>query len=390
MVFEVNYAQRVEKLPVYLFVKLEQMRAKALAAGRDVINLGVGDPDVPTPDFIVKVMQEAVTKSKHHGYPSNEGTLEFRQAVVGWMKRRFDVELDPVTEVLSLLGSKEGLGHIPFAFINPGDVVLVPTPGYPVYNNCTILAGGEVHIMPLKKENKFLPDLNAIRADVARRAKLMFLNYPNNPTAAVADKEFFTKVVEFAKRNNIIVCHDAAYTEMAFDGYQPPSFLASEGAKDVGIELHSLSKTFRMTGWRIGYAVGNAKILKGLFKIKSNIDSGIFSAIQEAAVSALSDDHGEIAHLVEIFQERRDIFVSGLRDLGWEVDMPKATFYVWAKPPVDLPDSEVVEKILQEADIVCAPGSGYGEMGKGYVRFALTVDSSRLKEAVERLGKVSL
>ncbi len=389
MSFEVNYAERVTRLPVYLFVKLENMRNQALSEGRDVINLGVGDPDMPTPSFIVESMRSAVTKTENHCYPSNDGKLVFREAVAKWFRGRFNVELDPKTEIMSLIGSKEGLGHVPFAFINPGDVALVPSPGYPVYSNCTTLAGGEPYIMPLLKENHFLPDLTAIPTEILKRAKLMFLNYPNNPTAAVADKDFFKRVVEFAEINNIIVCHDAAYTEMSFDGYQPPSFMEVEGAKEVGIEFHSLSKTYRMTGWRIGYAVGNPEILKGLFKIKSNIDSGVFSAIQDAAVVALAGGAEEVAEMRRTYEQRRDVFVKGLHGLGWDVELPKATFYVWAKAPGRLPDSEVVEKILAEADIVAAPGSGYGETGEGFVRFALTVPTSRLREAISRLAEIT-
>jgi len=389
MSFEVKYAERVGQLPVYLFIKLENMRNKALSEGKDVINLGVGDPDIPTPDFIVKKMQQAVTRPQNHVYPSNYGTMDFREAAVAWMKRRFGVELDAASEVMSIIGSKEGLGHLPFAYINPGDVSLIPSLAYPVYNNCTILAGGEVHRMPLTRENHFIPDLEAIPLDVRKKAKLLFINYPNNPTAAVADKEFFKKVVAFAREYNIIVCHDAAYSEMTFDGYRPPSFLEVEGAKDVAIEFHSLSKTFRMTGWRIGFVAGNAEIIKGLFKIKSNIDSGAFGAIQEAAIEAMEDGDAAIKELTEVYGQRRDVFVQGLQKLGWQVESPKATFYVWARPPGDVDDELAVEKLISEAYIVAAPGSGYGEDGRGFIRFALTVPIPRLEEALKRLESIS-
>jgi LL-diaminopimelate aminotransferase len=292
--------------------------------------------------------------------------------------------------VISLIGSKEGIAHFPLAFVNPGDVALVPAPAYPVYHNATMFAGGESHFMPLLSENRFLPDLNSIPDKIISRARVMFLNYPNNPTSAVADLDFFREVVEFARDNNILVCHDAAYTEMAFDGYRPPRFLAAEGAKEVGIEFHSLSKTYNMTGWRIGFAVGNREAIEGLGAIKSNIDSGVFQAVQMAGVAAMRGDQTCVRQMVQVYSRRRDLMIQGLQDVGFEVETPKATFYLWIKVPEGYTSSQLAERVLEDAGLVVTPGNGFGEVGEGYFRIALTQKRERLSEAVQRLKAFSL
>lgn len=383
----VELARRVKDLPSYLFATIDRMKQKALSKGVDLIDLSVGDPDIPTPSHIVKRMKKAVTRPEHHRYPSYEGMPSFRQAVADWYKRRFGVSLKPSTEVLSLIGSKEGIGHIPLAFINPGDVVLVSSPGYPVYNVSTLFAGGRSYVMPLTEENDFLPDLDATPAGIRKKAKLMFINYPNNPTSAVAGKRFFREVVNFAIENNIIVCHDAAYSEIYYDNKRPLSFLQTPGAKNVGVEFHSLSKTYNMTGWRIGFVVGNAEVIAGLGKIKTNLDSGIFQAIQEAGIEALETDEKVLTKLRSIYQERRDILYEGLREIGLELKKPEATFYLWVKVPKGFNSTDFVIHLLNNAGILTTPGIGFGAPGEGYVRFALTVPTKRIKEAVERIKK---
>jgi len=307
--------------------------------------------------------------------------------VANWYRRRFGVTLDPVSEVLRLIGSKEGIGHVPLAFVDPGDIVLVPSPGYPVFPVGTTFAGGIPHLMPLLKQNGFLPDLDAIPQDVARRAKLMFLNSPKNPTSAVAGKDFFKRVVAFSLEHQIIVCHDAAYSEIYYDGRRPPSFLEVEGAKDVGIEFHSLSKTFNMTGWRIGFAVGNKQILAGLGKVKSNLDSGIFQAVQEAGITAIQSDDQLTDGLRKLYQERRDVLVPGLKRLGLAVDMPPAAFYVWIAVPNGYTSTAFTAHLLEKAGIVTTPGNGFGAAGEGYIRMTLTTPKERLAEVVERVKK---
>ncbi len=383
-------AERLKKLPPYLFKAIDEKKAEVRAKGVDIIDLGVGDPDIPTPQHIVEELKRAADDPANHRYPSYSGMKEFRETVAQWYKRRFGVDLDPDNEVVSLIGSKEGIAHFPLAFVNPGDVVLVPSPAYPVYGISTLFAGGEAYIVTLREENDFLPNLAAIPPEILKRAKVMFINYPNNPTSAVADRSFFQEVVELAKKNRIIVCHDAAYTEVAFDGYQPPSFLEVEGAKDVGVEFHSLSKTYNMTGWRIGFAVGNKEAIGGLGAIKTNIDSGAFQAVQLAAIKALTGSHDCVAQMKKIYEERRDVMVEGLMGAGFEVRKPKATFYLWVKVPDGYTSAEITTRLIEETGVVVTPGNGFGEAGEGYFRIALTQDKDRLKEAVERIRSTGL
>ncbi len=385
---KIEYADRLKRLPPYLFEEIDRAKQRAIEQGRPVIDLGVGDPDRPTPDFIINKLHEASLDPSTHNYALNKGLRILRQGMADWYGSRFiDVGLDPETEVLPLLGSKEGIAHAPLAFIDPGDTVLVPDPGYPPYNSGAIFAGADVQVMPLLEENGFLPDLGSIDKDVAWRCKLMHINYPNNPTGAVCDKEFYEKVVSFAKKYDIIVCADAAYTEISFDGFMPPSFLQVKGAKDVGIEFHSLSKTFNMTGWRVGMAVGNADILAGLAKVKSNIDSGIFTAIQIAAIEALKNADKVKDEMIKLYQQRRDVLLRGLNDAGWEVPCPKATFYIWARVFGEHDSAGLAKDMLEKADIVITPGNGFGRSGEGYVRMALTVDLEKLEEAAQRIKK---
>ncbi len=377
-------SKRLTKLPPYLFAEIDAMKAEKIKEGVKVIDFGVGDPDLPTPKHIVEAMKKAVEKEEHHKYPSYEGMLSFRQAVANFYERRKGVKLDAEKEVISLIGSKEGIAHLPLAFVDRNDIVLVPDPGYPVYFASTILADGKPYKMPLKKENGFLPDLNAIPSEIAKKAKIMFLNYPNNPTASVAEKDFIKEAIDFCVDYNIILAHDAAYSELTFD-YRARSFLEVDNAFDVVIEFNSLSKTYNMTGWRIGFAVGNAEILNGLLKVKTNIDSGVFQAVQEAAIAAMTGSDEVIEKNNRIYKERRDLLVDGLRDAGFNVEKPKATFYVWCE--VNMSSMEFTKKLLNEAGILVTPGIGFGEYGEGFVRFALTRDVEVIKEAVERIRR---
>ncbi len=382
-------ANRLSQLPPYLFADVTRKKRAAIAAGRDVIDFGVGAPDHPTPRFIVDRMVEAVQDPANHPYAFGTGTAEFRQAVVDYFKRRFEVDLDVATEVLALLGSKEGIGHLPIAVVNPGATVLVPEPAYPVYVSSTIFAGGVCHEMPLREENGWLPVLEDIPGDVREKSVLMHLNYPNNPTGAVAPLSFFEEAVAFARKHDILIAQDAPYADLYF-GDPPPSMLQVDGAKDVCIEFHSFSKTFNMTGWRLAFAVGNAEVLLALGKVKSNLDSGVFAALQQAGVTALNGmDRPEIKNQMEIYKGRRDLLVSGLRDAGWPVTPPPATFYVWAKIPEGTDCWNVATRLLDEADVVVTPGAGLGKSGDGFVRFSLCVDEERTAEAVRRIAKLS-
>ena len=383
----IEKSDRIKKLPPYLFVELDKAKRKAREERRDIIDLGIGDPDIPTPNFIIDALTKAARDPKNHRYPLDQGLPEFRKAIADWFVKRYGVTLDPDTEILPLIGSKEGIAHMPLAFVNPGDSVLVPDPCYPPYKSGTYFAGAEPVLMPLTDKNHFLPDLKAINHSGLHKARMMFVNYPNNPTGAVCDKRFFKDVVEFALKHNIIVCQDAAYSEMGYGGYRAPSIFEVDGARDVAIEFHSLSKTFNMTGWRIGFACGNRALIEGLAKIKSNMDSGVFFAIQWAAVAALKNYDKHIKSVSKIYEERRDALVEGLKKLGWNVSSPDATFYVWTRVPPRFTSGTFSKALLDKCDIVATPGNGFGENGEGYIRFALTVEKKRIAEAVDRIKK---
>lgn len=387
MSVKIEISEKLKNLPPYLFTELDRLKKEAVDKGKDIIDFGIGDPDTPTPEYIIKGLNRAVADPKTHKYPGNFGLKELRLAIAKWYKERFNVNLNPDTEILPLIGSKEGISHIPLAFLNTGDIALVPDPCYPPYKSGTILAGGVPYLMPLLKENDFLPSLKDIDYQVCRRAKIMFLNYPNNPTSATAERNFFEEAVGFARDNNIIICHDAAYSEIAFDDYQPVSFLETEGAKEMGIEFHSLSKTYNMTGWRIGFAVGNEEIIKSLAKIKSHIDSGVFEAVQFAAIEALSD-RKHLKELNQTYKERRDVLIKGLNSIGWKVTAPKATFYVWADVPPGYTSMELSKTLLDKCALVITPGVGFGQNGEGFARFALTVSTARINEAIERIKQL--
>jgi LL-diaminopimelate aminotransferase len=390
MSLQIVFADRIAKLPPYLFAAIDEMKQKALRAGKDVINLGVGDPDLPTPRHIIERLNETAFDPANHQYPSYTGMTDFRKSIAKYYHKTRGIEVDPDSEIVTLIGSKEGIGHFPLAFINPGDYVLVPDPGYPVYAAGTVFAGGEPISMPLLWENGFIPDLDSIPTDVAAKAKLMFINYPNNPTAATCDNNFFRKVVDFAREYNIIVAHDAAYADVTFEGYRAESFLETPGAKDVGIEFYSLSKTYNMTGWRIAAAIGNADLIRGLGKVKTNLDSGVFQPIQYAGITALDSSQDCVAENNRIYQERHEVLVGGLKRLGWDVEKPKASFYVWIRLPSGKSSTEVTARLIQEAAVVTTPGIGFGAHGEGYIRMTVTSPKERLAEAVDRLAKITL
>lgn len=383
-------ARRMETIPPYLFARLDKKKEEAQRRGVDLINLSIGDPDIPTPKHIVERMIKAVSEPKNHRYPSYEGSKEFREAVAHWYRERFGVDLDPEREVLTLIGSKDGISHIPLAFLDDGDLALIPSPGYPVYRIMTQVSGAKPYIMPLLEENDFLPRLEKIPKSVAEKTKLMFLNYPNNPTGATCNDSFFEKVVDFARRNGIILCHDAAYSEIYFDGVRPRSILEFDRKKEVSVEFHSLSKTYCMTGWRIGFAVGNKDIISGLLKLKSNIDSGVFQAIQEAGCEALLGDQSCVEEIRQTFKRRRDIVFEGLKGCGFELRKPLATFYVWVKVPKGFSSESFCEFMIDRLGIVVTPGSGFGEEGEGYFRISLTEKEERIVEAISRLKNANL
>jgi len=378
-------AKRLNRLPPYLFVEINQKIAELRARGEDIISFAIGDPDLPTPSHIIEYMCQAAQDPANHRYPETAGLPELRQAIAEWYDRRFGVTLDSDKEVLPLIGSKEGIGHMALCFIEPGDLALVPDPSYPPFSLGTILAGGEPYFMPLKEENDFLPDLKAIPAEVADKAKIMWLNYPNNPTGAIAGPDFFEKAVHLAQQHDLAICHDAPYTEVAFDGYKPPSFMQIPGAKKIGVEFHSLSKTYHMTGWRIGMVVGNADMVDALFRVKSNLDSGIPQAIQYAAVEALRGSQKHIAEHNAILQRRRDKLLKVLNEVGLKARIPKATFYIWAKIPQGYTSMDFTKKLLDEAGIAVTPGTGYGKEGEGYIRLSLTISDDRLEQGIGRL-----
>jgi LL-diaminopimelate aminotransferase len=376
---------RIDRVPPYPFVEITRKINQKRAEGVDVITFAIGDPDIPTPKHIMDSLHAASDVPANHRYPESDGLPEFRQAVADWYQRRFGLTFDRDKEVLPLLGSKEGIANIAYALIDQGDVALVPDPGYPVYSIATMFAGGEPYLMPLTEENDFLPDLNAIPEDVLRRSKVLWINYPNNPTAAVADISFYEEVVAFAKKWDLAVCHDAAYSEVAFDGYKPVSFLQVEGARDVGIEFHSLSKSYNMTGWRIGMAVGNAELIRGLFVIKSNVDSGVNQAIQRMGITALKGDQACIADNTATYQRRRDRLVEALRACGLRVQSPKASLYVWARVPEGFTSAEFAARLIDDIGVVVTPGPNFGKSGEGYVRLSITAPDDRVDEGAQRM-----
>jgi len=386
---EFPMADRVAALPPYLFAEIDRVKAEVRARGVDIISLGIGDPDLPTPDFIVEALCAGAKKPENHQYPDYVGLLTFRAAVADWYKTRFGVTLDPAKEVVSLIGSKEGIAHFPLAFVNPGDLVIVCSPNYPVYPVATGFCGGEVKILPLTDANDYLPDLDSVTEAEWARAKMIFVNYPNNPTSAVAPRAFYEKLVAKAKATKTIVVSDAAYTEMYYDpAERPMSILEIEGAREVAIEFHSLSKTYNMTGWRIGMAVGNEQLVKGLGKIKENVDSGIFQAVQEAGIVALAKGEPYAEQFRGIYKERRDVAVAALAKMGIACRTPKASFYLWCKTPAGQTSSAFVTKVLQETGVVLTPGNGFGAPGEGYFRIAMTVPVARLEEALSRIAKL--
>ena len=384
------YAKRIKSLPPYLFAEIDERKREVEKKGVDIIDLGIGDPDLPTPPHIVEAACNAAKDPANHRYPSYEGLLSFREAVAAWYRQTKHVTVDSEDEVLTLIGSKEGIAHSPFAFLDPGDIALVPDPAYPVYNNATVLADAKTHPVPLTEEHEFKPDLESIDGEIARKAKIMFLSYPNNPTAATVEESFFKEVVDFAHDHDIIVLHDNPYSELTFDDYEAPSFMAVEGAKEVGIEFGSLSKTYNMTGWRIGFAAGNAEILNGLGRVKTNVDSGTFQAVQIAGIAALTGSQDCVKRNVAIYRERRDILADGLSSASMDVKKPKATFYLWVKVPSGFSSIRFSMSLLERAGIVVTPGIGFGKYGEGFVRFALCVSAERLMEACERLKGLNL
>lgn len=386
----VKTSERLNNIPPYLFVEIDKKVAAAKAKGIDIISLGVGDPDTPTLQTVVDAMHVAIDNPKNHDYPSYNGTEGFRKASAKWMKKRFGVDLDPDTEIMSNIGSKEAIAHIFFAYVDDGDYTLIPDPAYPVYKNATILAGGTPYTMPLLEENGYLPDFDKIPEDIAKKAKIMFLNYPNNPTGAVCDLDFLKKAVDYCKKYDILLCQDMAYCEMTYDGYVSPSVFEVEGAKDVALEFYSHSKSYNMTGWRVGFVAGNNDAIKALGDLKNNLDSGTFKAIQEAAEKAYDMPKEDLKALNDMYKERRDIMEAGLRELGWKVKPSKATFYLWLPVSKGMTSEEFVTTMLEKADIVVPPGNGYGKYGEGYFRIALTKPKEVLQEAINRMKKAGI
>lgn len=379
-------ARRVQQLPPYLFAEISRKIAAKKAEGVDVISFGIGDPDLPTPPHVIEALRQAADDPANHRYPETDGLPELRQAMAAWYQDRFQVELDANKQIVPLIGSKEGIGHVPLCFIDPGDVALVPDPAYPVYAVGTMFAGGEVYPLPLEEERGFLPVLDAIPTAVADRAKVLWISYPNNPTGACAELEFFERVVHFARRHQIAVLHDLAYSDVAYDGYVPPSFMQVAGAAEVGIEFNSLSKTYNMTGWRVGMAVGNAEMIDALTRVKSNLDSGIPQAIQQMAIAALRGPQDTVAAHNAIYQRRRDRVVETVRGLGLHVEPPRASLYVWARLPEGESSINFAGRLLDDTGVVVTPGIGYGERGEGYIRLSLTLADDRVDEGLRRLA----
>lgn len=384
---QIEFSDRLKNLPPYLFVEIDKAKRAALAEGRDIINLGVGDPDQPTHPHIIEAMAKAIQDGNNHHYAFDAGLPELRREIAIWFKRRFNVALDANTEIYPLIGSKEGLAHLPLGIVNPGDKVVLTEPAYPAYRPSIEFAGGKIIYIPIKASNDFLPDL--AKLEDLKDIKMMVVNYPNNPTSAVATKPFYTELIRIAREKNIIIVSDMAYSEVYYDGEKPPSILEIEGAKDIAIEFHSLSKTYYMTGWRIGWACGNPTLIAALAKVKSNFDSGIFQAIQVAGIAALRSPEELIEEMRAVYQERRDLVINGLRAIGWKIPAPKASFYIWAKLPKGFTSSmETAKVFLDKANIVVTPGNGFGDNGEGYIRMTLTVSKDRLAEAVHRIGKI--
>jgi len=381
-----QFAKRLAQIPPYLFAEIDRKRDELISKGVDIINMGVGDPDRPTPDHVVQAMTAAIHDPSTHNYPPYQGTKDYRKAVTEYMARRFGVEgLNPDTEVVSSIGSKEAIHNTFLAFVEAGDYTLIPDPAYPVYRTSTIFAGGEYYTMPLLPAHNFLPDLTQIPEAVAQKAKLLWINYPNNPTGALASLDFLAELVAFCKKYEILLCHDHAYSEMAYDGYKPPSVLQVPGAKDIAIEFHSCSKSYNMTGWRVGFVVGCAHGIKGLSQVKTNVDSGVFKAIQKAAIAGLQTSESDLQSLMAVYQRRRDLVVEGLRSLGWQIEAPKATLYVWVPVPQGYTSTEFVTLLLEKCGIIVPPGNGYGACGEGFFRIALTVEDHRITEAIARM-----
>jgi len=378
-------SKRIANIPPYPFVEITRKINQKRAEGVDVITFAIGDPDIPTPKHIMASLHAAADDPANHRYPESDGLPELRKAIAGWYLKRFGVTLDPDKEVLPLIGSKEGIANIAYCLIDPGDVGLVPDPGYPVYSMGTMFAGGETYYMPLKEENGFLPDFSAIPEDIARRAKLIWLNYPNAPTAAVADVAFFEEAIRFARKYDIAICHDCPYSEVTYDGYKPVSFLQAEGARDVGIEFHSLSKSYNMTGWRIGMAVGNATLIDALFRIKSNVDSGINQAVQRMAITALEGPQDCVEEHNAIYQRRRDRLVEALRACGLRVNLPRASLYIWARVPAGYTSAEFAARLIDEIGVVVTPGGAFGPSGEGFIRLSITTPDDRVEEGARRL-----
>ena len=383
-------AERLSRIPPYLFAEIDRKVQEKKRAGVDVISLGIGDPDLPTPQRIVSVLQEAAADPANHRYPSYFGLAELRESIAGWYRDRFHVTLDASTEVLPTLGSKDGISHVPLALVDPGDTVLAPDPGYTVYVTGAIMAGADPYVMPLRAENDWLPDLDAIPTDVAERARLMWLNYPNNPTAAVAERHFLERAVEFCQRHGIILCHDAPYSEIAFGGYRPLSLLEIDGAKEVGLEFHSLSKTYNMTGWRIGWVCGRSDLIATIGQLKTNIDSGIFQAVQWAAIEALNGGEEETRAACDVYARRHQRVADTLNGLGWSIKPPRATFYVWAPVPKGFDSIGFAGHVLDQVGVNITPGVGFGAYGEGYFRLSVTAPDARLDEAMTRLRQLHL
>jgi LL-diaminopimelate aminotransferase len=381
-----RFAKRLDLVPPYLFAELERKIEEKRRQGVDVISLGIGDPDLPTPEPVIRALRDAAADPTTHRYPTNRGLDPFRGAIAAFYEERFGVDVDPGTEVVPVLGGKEGVAHIAFACLDPGDVALAPEPGYPPYTSGPLFAGADVHYLPVEAPNAFMPDLDAIPADVAARVNLLFLNYPNNPTGAVVAPGFFDRAVEFARAHDLIVVHDNAYSEVAFDGYDPPSFLATSGAKEVGVEIFSLSKGWNMTGWRVGWVAGNSEVVEHFRRLKTNLDSGMFDALQLAGVAALTEARGFPAEMSAVYRRRRDLMIEALAGIGLPADPPRATPYIWVRVPDGHTSETFTELVLEEAGVVVSPGPSFGPSGEGYVRISLTVADERLEEAASRIA----